>query len=55
MATTQLGKYPIEAELGRGAMGVFDEDAAGGFDALNAPTGSAKEEDVAGYAKRLLA
>ena len=30
------------------AMGVFDEDAAGGFDTLDAPAGGAKENDVAG-------
>ena len=29
-------------------MGVFDEDAAGGFDALDAPAGVAEEDDVAG-------
>ena len=29
-------------------MGVFDEDAAGGFDALDAPAGGAEEDDVAG-------
>ena len=29
-------------------MGVFDEDATGGFDALDAPTGGAKKDDVAG-------
>ena len=29
-------------------MGVFDEDPAGGFDALDAPAGVAEEDDVAG-------
>ena len=29
-------------------MGVFDEDAAGGFDALDAPACIAEEDDVAG-------
>ena len=29
-------------------MGVFNEDAAGGFDALDAPTAGAEEHDVAG-------
>ena len=28
-------------------MGVFNEDAASGFDALDAPAGGAKEDDVA--------
>jgi hypothetical protein len=37
-----------EGEAGRRAVGIFDEDAAGGFDALHAPTGVAEEDDVAG-------
>src|ERR1035441_7348680 len=37
-----------EGEVGRCAVGVFDEDAAGGFDALDAPTGVAEKDDVAG-------
>ena len=37
-----------EGQGGRGAVGVFDEDAAGGFDALDAPAGVAEEDDVAG-------
>ena len=37
-----------EGQRGRGAVGVFDEDAAGGFDALDAPAGVAEEDDVAG-------
>ena len=37
-----------EGQRGRCAVGVFDEDAAGGFDALDAPAGGAEEDDVAG-------
>ncbi len=37
-----------ERQRGRGAVSVFDEDAAGGFDALDAPAGGAEEDDVAG-------
>ena len=37
-----------ERKVGWGAVGVFDEDAAYGFDALDAPTGVAEEDDVAG-------
>ncbi len=37
-----------EGQAGRGAVGVFDEDAAGGLDALDAPAGVAEEDDVAG-------
>ena len=37
-----------ERQSGRRAVGVFDEDAAGGFDALDAPAGGAEEDDVAG-------
>ena len=37
-----------EGQGGRSAVGVFDEDAAGGFDALDAPAGVAEEDDVAG-------
>ena len=37
-----------EGQRGRGAVGVFDEDSAGGFDALDAPAGGAEEDDVAG-------
>lgn len=37
-----LGGFAFpERQTRRGAMGVFDEDAAGGFDALNPPAGSA--------------
>ena len=37
-----------EGDAGGRAVGVFDEDASGGFDALDAPTGVAEEDDVAG-------
>ena len=37
-----------ERKRGWSAVGVFDEDAAGGFDALDAPAGGAEEDDVAG-------
>ncbi len=37
-----------EGDGGRGAVGVFDEDLAGGLDALDAPGGVAEEDDVAG-------
>ncbi len=37
-----------EGQRGRRAVGVFDEDAAGGFDALDAPAGVAEQDDVAG-------
>jgi hypothetical protein len=37
-----------EGEAGRRAVRIFDEDAAGGFDALHAPAGVAEEDDVAG-------
>ncbi len=37
-----------EGQAGRGAVGVFDQHAAGGFDALDAPTGVAEQDDVAG-------
>ena len=37
-----------EGQAGRRAVGVFDEDAAGGFDALDAPAGVAEQDDVAG-------
>ena len=37
-----------EGQRGWSAVGVFDEDAAGGFDALDAPAGGAEEDDVAG-------
>ena len=37
-----------EGQAGWCAVGVFDEDAAYGFDALDAPTGVAEEDDVAG-------
>ena len=37
-----------ERQGGRCAVGVFDEHAAGGFDALDAPAGVAEQDDVAG-------
>ncbi len=37
-----------EGQAGRRAVGVFDQDAAGGFDALDAPAGVAEQDDVAG-------
>ncbi len=37
-----------EWDVGRGSVGVFDEDAASGFDTLDTPTGVAEEDDVAG-------
>ena len=44
-----LGGFAFpEGEGGGCAVGVFDEDAAGGFDALDAPAGGAEEDDVAG-------
>jgi len=44
-----LGGFAFpEGEAGGCAVGVFDEDAAGGFDALDAPTGVAEKDDVAG-------
>src|SRR5260370_22727825 len=36
-----------EGQCGGRAVGVFDEDAAGGFDALDTPAGGAEEDDVA--------
>ena len=37
-----------EGHGGRRAVGVFDQDAAGGFDALDAPAGVAELDDIAG-------
>ena len=37
-----------EGQAGRRAVGVFDEHASGGLDALHAPTGVAQQDDVAG-------
>ena len=37
-----------EGQRGRRAVSIFDEDAACGFDALNAPAGVAEQDDVAG-------
>ena len=37
-----------EGESWRSTVGVFDKNAAGGFDALNAPAGVTEEDDVAG-------
>ena len=44
-----LGRFAEpEGQRGRRAMCIFDEDAARGFDALNAPTGVAEQNHVAG-------
>jgi hypothetical protein len=44
-----LGGFAFpERDAGWGAVGVFDEDFAGGVDALDAPAGVAEEDDVAG-------
>ena len=44
-----LGGFAFpEGDAGWGAVGVFDEDLAGGVDALDAPAGVAEEDDVAG-------
>ena len=37
-----------EGDAGRGAVGVFNQDAAGGLNLLNAPAGVSEEDDVAG-------
>ena len=45
----RCGASPSQkGSAGWGAVGVFDEDAADGFDALDAPAGVAEEDDVAG-------
>ena len=44
----RCGASPPRREAGWCAVGVFDEDAAYGFDALDAPTGVAEEDYIAG-------
>jgi len=44
----RCGLRPPRKAAWGSAVGVFDEDAAGGFDALNAPAGGAEEDDIAG-------
>ena len=44
-----LGRFAEpEGKRGRRAVSVFDQDAAGGFDALDAPAGVAEQDHVAG-------